>query len=265
MKLPVIRAVVLVFLISMSMQSLHAQGRLMRRLQERTEQKIEKELFGEDEKSDRSHRSDPSSDTYDADSRRGQNRRGAGLSHDIPDVMQNITDAGNYYGASEYIQAKRAVRNALWGVELEIGQKVLESLPKSVEGMGYVESQDNVSSTGVGFMGLIIERMYEGAEDMQLRTTIGSDAALLGLAGLYMVEGAWVHSTDQPDRKQIRFKDHQAVIHYNDYDGYTLSLAFGQSSVFIINGINFENENHFMSAANHFDIQTIKKELGEAL
>lgn len=237
--------------------SAQAQGRLLRKLQEKTEEKIVNEILGEPDKPEQNQ------NIPDNDQSKGvQNRRGSGLSQDAPDVAANIEEAEKHFDAQRYIQAKSSVRNALWGVELEIGKKVLESLPKEVVNLTAQESDDKVSSTGVGFAGLVIERTYEGDDDMQLKATIGNDSALLGMAGFYMVDGAYMQSSEQPDQKQVQFKDHRAVIRYDEYDGYTLSVPFGQTSIFIVNGVNFENEPDFMAAANRFDLSDIKSKLG---
>ncbi len=249
-----IKTGVLLIILSMLSVSLHAQSRLIRRLQQETEKKIVNEIFGEDEKKDEKGRSQHDNN----DRMSGQNRRGAGLEADAPDVRRSIADAGAAYETKDFIAAKRSVRNALWGVEIEIGQKVLESLPTSVSDLEYEKSRDEVSSMGAGFVGLIIGRQYQGKEDLQLQATIGNDSAILGLAGLFWHEGMFVQSTDQPNQKEIRFQETRAVISYTDDDGYTLSVPFGQSSVFLLNGINFENENQFMSAANQFSINNIK-------
>jgi len=264
MKSMMIKTCILSLVCTVIAINLHAQGRVIRRLQEKTEQKIINEIFGEPSQNQQQEQQTQGTDNRGSNEATGvQNRRGTGLSQEAPDVQKNIRDAGEAYQASNYTLAKSSVRNALWGVELEIGKKVIESLPKTVSGLEYLKPEDKVSSAGVGFVGLIIERIYQGKDDMQVKATIGNDSALLGIAGFYMVEGAYMQSTDQPDQKNIQFKDHRAVIRYNDYDGYTLSVPFGQSSVFVVNGVNFDSESQFMAAANNFDINTIKKELGE--
>ncbi len=249
-----IKSGVLLIIFSMLAVSLQAQGRLIRRLQQETEKKIVNEILGEEETKDEKGRTVDDTD----DRMSGKNRKGAGLETEAPDVRKSIADAGSFYATKDYIAAKRAVRNALWGVEIEIGQKVLASLPTSVTGLDFDKSSDEVSSMGAGFVGLVIARHYQGKDDMQVQVTIGNDSAILGMAGLYWHEGMYVQNTDQPNQKEIRFQENRAIINYTDEDGYTLSVPFGQSSVFLINGINFENESQFMSAANQFNVSNIK-------
>jgi hypothetical protein len=255
MKSTLTKIIMLLFVLALFTAHAHAQGSLIRRVQDRTEQKIVKEVFGDQEKQQQNQNNNEPAN-------QAQNRRGGGLSQNVPDVLENIKQANDSYTAANYIQAKTAARNALWGIELEIGKKVLQTLPPSVEGLACNQSDDRVTSTGIGFAGLVIERIYNGREDMQLKATIGNDAALLGLAGFYMM-GETYQTSDQQNHKQIQYKGQRATIKYDEYEGYTLGVPFGQSSVFVINGVNFSNETQFMTAANTFDLDKIKKELGE--
>jgi hypothetical protein len=251
-------ATILLLLICLGVASAHAQGRLIRKLQNKAEDKIIEDIFKDSEK-------DKGTETISTESESSpptRNRKGGGLSQETPDVNQHIADAEAAFSKQSYSEAKAAVRQALWGVELEIGKKILQSLPESVEDLQKVEAEDRVTSTGVGFVGLVIERVYQGKENMELRTSIGNDAALLGIAGMYMVGGMY-QTTDETNQKQIRFQEHKAFIEYDDYEGYTLSVPFGQSSIFVLRGANLETENQFMAAANNFDLEKIKKELGE--
>jgi hypothetical protein len=237
----------------------NAQGSLMRRLQQKTEEKIIEEIFKEPENEKSPDRTTPGTER----SPQTRNQRGGGLDQEVPDVSKSITDADLAFNAGKYVEAKSSVRNALWGIELEIGQNVLNSLPQSVGQLQSDKNDDRVTSTGIGFVGLVIERTYRGKDDMVLSASVGSDSAILGLAGLYMTEGLYMQSSDQTDQKQIRFQDHRATIQYTDYDGYTLSIPFGQSSLFLVKGVNYDSESQFLTAANSFDISKIKKELGE--
>ncbi|HHN48010.1 MAG TPA: hypothetical protein ENN08_03630 [Bacteroidales bacterium] len=268
MKKYLFRAILLLLLTCLGTATVHAQGRLIRKIQEKAEDKVIEEIFKDEDKDSETETSpdtqiDPDGREYESSREMGPNRRGGGLTQTPPDVYKNITEAETSFNAAKYAEAKSAVRQALWGVELEIGQNILKSLPESVEGMKYAAGQDRVTSSGIGFVGLVIQRVYEGKSDMELRTSIGNDAALLGLAGMYMAGGMYMHSTDDADQKSIRFQGHNATIRYDDYDGYTLGVPFGQSSMLVLNGKNFDSENDFMAAANNFDVEKIKKELGE--
>lgn len=236
----------------------YGQGRLLRRIQEEAEKKAIEEIFGpEDEKGRQPV------EGRDGDSRSSRNVRGSGLSQTVPDVNLHIGEARTSYVAKNYTSSKSALRQALWGVELEMGQNVLESLPQAIGGLITDENGDRVSSSGIGFVGLVIERRYSGGDDLELSVSIGSDSGLLGIAGVVFASGMYTQSTDETNYKQIRFQDHGAYITYDDHDGYTLSVPFGQSSVFILQGVNFNSEADFMASASNFNIQTIKQKLGE--
>ncbi len=235
----------------------YSQGRLLRRIQEEAEKKAIEEIFGKEEEKPGPSQSE------DIDPVTGRNRRGGGLSQSVPDVNLHIDEARSSFVAKNYTSSKAALRQALWGVELEMGQNVLKSLPETVGALKVNTENDRVSSSGIGFVGLVIERRYYGGDDMELAVSIGSDSGLLGIAGIFAASGMYTQSTDETNHKQIRFQDHSAYVGYDDHDGYTLSVPFGQSSVFVLRGVNYDSETDFMASAGSFNIQTIKQKLGE--
>lgn len=254
------RAFLLLTMLILGVFTVQGQGSLLRKIQNRAEDKIVDGIFKDSKKETETESIKTQTETEASSPNR--NRKGAGLSKDVPDVIQSIKDSESSMNDQNYSEAKSALRKALWGVELEIGQNVLKSLPSEVESLKADQSQDQVTSTGIGFVGLIIERVYIGKDDLELTATIGNDASILGLSGALMASGMYVNSTEETDSKQIRYKDHQAVIQYDENDGYSISVPFGQSSIFLVKGTNFEDESSFMAAANSFDFDNIKKELG---
>ena len=50
---------------------------------------------------------------------------------------------------------------------------------------------------------------------------------------------------------------------FDNSSGYTLSVPFGQSSIMVVNGINYKSESEIMAAADNIDIESIKQKLGE--
>lgn len=262
-----LKSTLLIFLVFGLLQSpAHAQARFLKKVQERAEDEAVDAIFGK--KKDNSDaavqpvNSQGASGDYSGSNSGSQsgNNRGGGLTNTPPDVPANINDAGSAFGSGNYQQAKYNVRQAILGVEMEIGQNILDELPESVQGLPRVQEEDRVSSMSVGFVGLTIERVYRQG-DKQLKVTIGNDAAMLSAVNMYMTAG-YASSTDQ-GYKQVTFKGNQGILEYDDYSGYKLSVPFGQSSIFVAGGVNFSSEEEIMSAAEEFDLEKIKTELGE--
>ena len=86
----------------------------------------------------------------------------------------------------------------------------------------------------------------------------------MSAVNMYMANGGYAQTTGgQQNWKQTKVKGHKAIIEYDESSGYKLSVPLGQSSLIVLEGINYETEQEMMSAANTFDIDGIKKKLGE--
>lgn len=245
-----------------SFQQSYSQG-ILRKIKEKAEDKAVDKIFGEDKKNPANQGNQPA--TYPTDnpssSGRSGNTKGQGLGNTAPDVKQNIKDAETAFNGKKFSDARFNVRQAILGIELEIGKKILEGLPESIANLPKVAEEDNVTSSGIGFVGLMINRVYQ-KNDTEFRITIGNDAAMFSAAGMYLTSGTYASTADQ-NHKTTTFKGNRAVIEFDEGSGYKLSVPFGQSSIIIFEGINFETEKELMSAAEVVDIDKIKKELGE--
>ena len=81
---------------------------------------------------------------------------------------------------------------------------------------------------------------------------------------MYLANGGYAQTTNgQQNWKQTKVKGNKAIIEYNEGSGYKLSVPLGQSSLIVWEAVNFASEQEMMSAANSFDIDGIKKMLGE--
>jgi hypothetical protein len=79
----------------------------------------------------------------------------------------------------------------------------------------------------------------------------------------YMMNSSYSSSGGQQNWKQTKVKGYKGIIEYSDGSGYKLSVPLGQSSLIVWEGINLANEQEMMNAASAFDIDGIKKKLGE--
>ena len=190
------------------------------------------------------------------------NTKGSGLVSTPPDVNKNISEAKSSVSTKNYQDARYAVRQAMLGIEMEMGHGILKSLPESVDGLKASPDDDQVTSMGIFFAGLTIARTYK-SPDKQLGVTIGNNSALLSAVNMYLANGAYASSNTEQNYKQVKFKDYRGILQYDESSGYTLSVPFGQSSIFVVNGVNFSDENEIMAAADNFDLESIKTKLGE--
>jgi len=238
---------------------------ILGKIKSKAEDKAIEKIFGEDKKNQDSKGNQPTTDPYGnqpvTTSGKTGNTKGQGLGNTAPDVKENIKNAETAFNDKKFGDARFAVRQAMLGVELEIGQKILKEMPEKIEDLPFIKEEDNVTSTGIGFAGLIIQRNYRKS-DKEFGVTIGNDAAMLSAANMYLASGAYATTSDQ-SHKSTTFKGNRALIEFDENSGYKLSVPFGQSSIIIFEAVNFETEQEVMTAAEAVDIDKIKKELGE--
>lgn len=193
------------------------------------------------------------------------NTRGGGLTNTPPpDVYQEIADAEKSQASGNYSDARYSLQQALMSIELKIGQKILLSLPNAVTGLQKDTSQNRVMSTQWGWNNLSIQSVYRKG-DQQLTVTIGNSGIYAGLVSMYF-NSAYVQTENNgknQNAKQTKVKGYKAVITYDQSSGYTLLVPIGQSSMIAWTCVNFASEQDVMNAANAFDIDGIKKMLGE--
>jgi len=192
------------------------------------------------------------------------NKGGAGLKNTPPpDVNQQMTDAEKAYDANKYSDARYSIQQALIGVEIQLGRELLKSLPSEVNGLPKDTTQDKVVSTQWGWANMTIQRVYYDGKEKQLTTTIGNNGLYAGLVNMYFNNAYVQADANQQNVKQTKVKDYKALISYEESKGYTLIVPIGQSSMIVWECVNFADENEVMNAAMQFDIDGIKKKLGE--
>ena len=192
------------------------------------------------------------------------NKGGGGLSNTTPpDVKAQMAQAETAHAAKNYSDARYSLQQALIGVEIQLGRQILKSLPASADALTVDTAQDIVMSTQWGWNNLSIQRVWKKG-DKQLTITIGNAGIYAGLATMYFANAGMVEASNSKQNfKQVRVKGNKAIISYEDSKGYTLIVSVGQSSMIVWECINFANEQEVMNTADSFDINGIKKMLGE--
>jgi hypothetical protein len=198
-----------------------------------------------------------------------QGQMSEGLKSTAPDVKANLVTAEATFKAGKYSEARYAVQQAMLGVELEIGQKILKSFPlsladiskKTTDSLKADTLQDQLTSSGWGWQGLTMKREFLGQKDKQLILTIANN--LLWMQGINLYFDNMQSTGGQTKAKKTSFKGLRAIIEYDDSRGYKLSVPLGQTSLAIFDGMNFKNEEDFMFAANQINLNDVKTNLGE--
>jgi hypothetical protein len=194
---------------------------------------------------------------------RPSNKVGEGLKNTTPpDVNQQISEAETASAAGNFSEARYSIQQALLGIELQMGKEILKSLPETVASLPKDTTEDRVTSTQWGWANLTIQRVYR-KDDKQLSVLVGNNSAYSGFMNI-LFAGNMTESNGQTQNfKQIKVKGNKAVIKFDQRDGYTVLVQIGQSGMVTFQGINFATEQDMMAAVNTFDIEGIKKMLGE--
>lgn len=193
------------------------------------------------------------------------NKTGEGLISTPPNVNDNLSSAETAFKAAKYSDARYAVRQAMLGVQMEIGKKILESLPETISGLKKDPASDQVTSAGwgQGWSGLTIQRDYN-LDDKQLSFTIANNSLWMQAINNYFTNSAYMQTTGGEQKmKQVQVQGEKAIIEFDASSGYKLSVPVGQTTLLVYEGVNFANEQDFMNAVNQIKIESIKTQLGE--
>jgi len=251
------------FTLGMAPASGQILNKIKQKAEKKAEQALEKKLGLGDDKNTNGSNTPGQSGSSGNNRNSPNNTTGGGLITTPPDVQQNIADAQSAYKSGSYGDARYAVQQAMLGVEMEIGNKILNSLPESISGLSKDASADQVTSTGFGWVGLTIKREYNNS-DKEFRVMVANNSMMMAAVNMYLSNGGYSQSTGgEQNWKQTKLKGHRAIIEYNEGSGYKLSVPLGQSSLIVFEGVNFATEPDMMKAAETVDVDGIKATLGE--
>lgn len=177
-----------------------------------------------------------------------------------PDVDENLDNASAALKNQRYSDMRLAIKQAMRGIEIKQGLEILDNSPKSVAGANYIEAEDQVVSTGIGFAGLMIGRQYEG-NNKKIRMQIANNSALLANYNAILTNGNYASSDGE--YKTTMVQGFRAAIRFDGDNTYSLGVPLGQSTIFVLDMDNVADEAEVKSIAGNFNLQQIKDILGE--
>ncbi len=242
----------------------NSQG-FLKKIKEKADQAADKILEPKSDNSNNNANSNNADMSSGNQKGKPANKGGEGLIMTPPNVNDNLTAAETSFKTGAYGDTRYAVRQALLGVEMEIGKKILSGLPESISGMKEDSTSDEVTSSGWGngWAGLTIKRNYN-LDDKQLNFTISNNAAMMQAVNLYFANTGYTQAGNgNQNQKQTRVQNEKALIEYDASSGFKLSVPVGQTTLLVYEGVNFANEQDFMNAVNQINIASIKQQLGE--
>lgn len=227
------------------------------RLQNELIDKAVDEVFDDNDKSD----SDNQNSNANSD-RPEQKDDGSGLDNSLADVPEALTQASSEFNAKEYRDARASLRKALNTLEMNIGQEIIASLPKNVGDLPVKEDADQVSTSSSTWTGLTIHREYKKNDSWAAITIY--NGSLSGLANAAIGSGYYTRSTNESTtEKEVRINGYDAVISFNENQGYAVKISLGQNTIAMVEGVNVGSETKMMAIAESFDYAAIQKSLGE--
>ncbi len=177
-----------------------------------------------------------------------------------PDVPKHLTDARPYLEAKNFSAARFEIQQALLGVELQLGQKVLDDMPKDVNGMAYEPDSDELSSQGMGFAGLVIGRQYSG-KNRSMHAALVNNSLMITMYNSVLSSSNY--SSSDGEYKAVNVQGKRGAIKFDGSNTYELGVPLGQNSLFMLNCSDFADENEVLAAAAKFNLQQMMTLLGE--
>lgn len=164
-----------------------------------------------------------------------------------PKVTDHLGNANSAIDSKEYSNARFEVKEAMRGVELEIGYNILDAMPKTVSDLPSNPDEDGVYSTGIGFAGLIINRHY----GKRITASIG-DNSMMGASYSILLNSSY--ASNDGNHKKITVQGNRGVITFDGNNTYKLGVPLAQSSIFVLECRECSGEEDLLDAANEFKL-----------
>lgn len=175
------------------------------------------------------------------------------------EVEKNLSEARTSYGAGDLEATRFALQQAMYELDMAIGREILKQLPDRMGTLSFNESDDEVGSANMGFVGLHLSRTYENDERQSAQLQIIADSPLL--AGINAILAMPVIGRD-PNQKRIRVDGYRGLLQKSeDAQGdvsWDMQIPFG-NSLLTVSFQGISEEDAVMDIANTIPIQQIAR------
>lgn len=178
------------------------------------------------------------------------------LSLTAQEVGNQLNDAHRAYNSGNLHEARAALRQAIYEIDISIGREILKLLPESIEQMHFNKAEDNVASAGIA--GIIVNRSYANEDrSQQASLDIISDSPML--AGINSLLALPMFGSD-PNQKRIRIGSRRALLEKSEDDNGVISwnvhLPMG-STLLTFNWAGTESEKDVTDFMNTLPVDEI--------
>lgn len=221
------------------------QAQILNKLKKKAEEK----LLGKD-KEEENKQNNPSTPNNPSNSGTVQGKKL--VPPNVNNHLDNASAAIKTTNPNRYSTTRFELKQAIMGIELEIGHEILKSMPTSVNGLNYQPDNDEVASTGIGFAGFGVSRFYEN-NNKSLKAGILNNAAMI-VSYNALLGSSVGYNSNQSGHKVVTVQGNRSVLEFDGSNTYKLVVPFGQSSFFYGEFENFSDENEVLNAVNNFKI-----------
>jgi hypothetical protein len=175
------------------------------------------------------------------------------------DVNSKLDEAQSAYKSGELQNTRFALQQALNEIDRAIGAEIIKILPQSMGSMPFVEAEDNITATSMGFAGLFVSRSYRADDETSASLQIMSDAPFL--AGVNALLALPAFASD-PNQKRIRIGSYRALLQKNQDDTGAISWDVQipvSSTLITFHCSGIQSENDVTEMANTIPVEQIAR------
>ena len=182
-----------------------------------------------------------------------------GWKADAQDAGHSLSDAKSSYSSGNLDDARFALEQALQQIDQIIGNEILKVLPTNMSGMNYVEQDDNVVGTSLGFAGLFVDRNYIDETKSASIDVIGDSPLMAGINAILAMPAIVTAGND--NQKRIKIDGYKSLIQKdsdsNGMESYTVQIP--ANTLLISFNVTGFNENEVIAMANTIPVTQIVK------